>query len=174
MADATQDAALLQQAEMAKLSRPRRYNLGLLRDWLARAEGGNNFLGPDEDRPWLDGEESDLVAVSTDGHDSLTHWIEERVVPLAYNYGLLRKPPAPSHHAVGLVEWHDSLFWTIAKGLSVVMSTAIPSVAIVALYLIDNMNQRILAACLLTFLFSAALAVATSARPAEVFAATAA
>lgn len=108
------------------MSRPRRYDLNLLRDWLARREGGNNFLGPDEDRPWLKGEETDLLAISSSRHDSLTHWVEERLVPWASQCGLLKKAPAAGHELVGLVEWHESLFWTIAKGVSVVVSTLIP------------------------------------------------
>lgn len=159
---------------MAKLSRPRKYDLHLLRDWLARPKGGNNFLGPGEDRPWVEGTENDLVAISKSNYDSLTYWVEERVVPWAARCGILRRQPVRGYEAVGLREWSDTTFFAMSKTFSIVMSTAIPSAAIIALYSIHHMLHRILAASLLTLVFSVALAVTTSARPAELFVATAA
>lgn len=53
-------------------------------------------------------------------------------------------------------------------------SIAMPSVAIVTLYFIHNLLARIFAALGFSVLFSAALALLTTARPAEIFAGTAA
>lgn len=171
-ADRPLDAALLQQKEMLKLPQPRRYDITLLQDWLSRPEGGNNFLGPDEDGPWLEGEEGDPAALSSSNYDRLTYCIKERIMPSLVHSGLLHKRPAPGHEATGLVQWPASFFCSISKAISVMTSTLVPSLAITALYLIDKMAHRILAACLLTFTFSSALALATSVRPAELFVAT--
>ncbi|KAK3638735.1 hypothetical protein LTR56_012842 [Elasticomyces elasticus] len=85
------NAALLQQAEIAKLTQPREYDRRLLQDWLARKDGGDNFLLGAEDRPWLESESGDLVALSNKGHDSFTHWIGEKLVPLAADWKLIQQ-----------------------------------------------------------------------------------
>ncbi|KAK5729284.1 hypothetical protein LTR15_002426 [Elasticomyces elasticus] len=168
------NAAVLQQAEMARLPRPRRYNFQLLQDWLAREEGGNNFLAGDEGRPWWDDQMDDLVTVNSSDYDSLTHWTEEKLVPWAVNHKIMKKTSMPGHEAIGLMEWQDSIFEKIARVVSVVLSTFIPSLSIIILFFIHNVLWRILTATFLTLCFSAALAMTTSARPAELFGATAA
>ena len=114
------------------------------------------------------------MAVSTSRYDSLTLWIEERLVPWASHHRLLRKTPSTGHELVGLVEWRESLFWAIARAVSVIMSTVIPSLAILVLFLIKTIRYRILAALFLTLVFATIVALTTSARPAELFVATAA
>lgn len=146
----------------------------VIQDWLARPEGGSNFLGPDEDRPWLRGEEEDLVSIFQNDHDALTRWVEERMVPGAPQHGVLRAPLVKGHEAVGLVAWTPRFFAPMVRALSVFISTAIPSAAIAILYAVKNLEYRILATCLLTLLFASVLALTTVARPAEMFVATAA
>ena len=185
------DAALLQQVEMRRLPQPRPYDLNMLRKWLMDEQGGNNFLGSDEDRPWLEGEERDLAAVDVSDLDILTRWIEERVLPWAYTSGILRKvreseqfakirvtdgmqTPVPGYEVINIVEWRDSLFQKTSRILAVIMSTLLPALAIAMLYLSDSLRVQVLTASLLMALFSTAMAVTTTCRPAELFTATAA
>lgn len=125
---------------MAKLSRPRKYDVSFLQDWLARPEGGDNFLGPDEDRPWLVDEGGDLVAVSASRYDSLTHWIEEALLPWAFSLWSPSQTTLHGPRAIRPRRVEERLFWAIAKAVSVVMSTVIPSLAVLVLFLIKTFD----------------------------------
>jgi hypothetical protein len=154
--------------------KPKKYDLEVLRDWLAREKGGDNFLSGIEDLPWLESETSDLVAVSGRDFDTITRWTAETFVPWLYRSKILKRVPVSGQEELGLVEWDDTTYLRTARGMSVVVSSLIPSLAIVILYFIHNLIARILTAMGLSFVFSVALALSTPARPAEIFAASAA
>lgn len=145
-----------------------------MRDWLGREKGGNSFLSGIEDLPWLETEASDLVALSNHDFDWITRWTAEKLVPWLFHTGIWHKKSVVGQEELGLVEWDDAAYQSTARGLSVVVSSLIPSLAIVVLYFIHNLIARILTAMGLSFVFSVALALSTSARPAEIFAASAA
>ncbi|CAK1363880.1 unnamed protein product [Cercospora beticola] len=166
--------ALLKHSQICKLPKPNRYDLNLLQDWLARADGGNNFLTGIEDLPWLESESSDLVALDSRDFDSATRWFAERVLPWLYRNKVQSRSPLPGQEELGLVEWSDETYRRAARWLSVIASTCIPTLAIVVLYFIRNLIARILTAMGLSFVFSVSLALLTAARPAEIFAASAA
>jgi len=165
---------VLRQAEIQGLPKPKKYDLEVLRDWLGREKGGNNFLSGIEDLPWLESETADLIAVSGRDFDSITSWTAETLVPWLYRSRIVRKTPVSGQEELGLVEWDDTAYLRTARGMSVVVSSLIPSLAIVILYFIHNLIARILTAMGLSFVFSVALALSTPARPAEIFAASAA
>lgn len=76
------DAALLQQAELLRLKPVRRYDLGLLQQWLVRPEGGNGFLKDIEGDPWDDGNEEDLISLyAGQEFDTFTSWITSTFTP---------------------------------------------------------------------------------------------
>jgi hypothetical protein len=95
---------VLRQAEIQGLPKPKKYDLEVLRDWLGRGKGGNNFLSGIEDLPWLESETADLVAVSGRNFDSITSWTAETLVPWLYRSKLLRKTPVSGQEELGLVE----------------------------------------------------------------------
>ncbi|KAL0254265.1 hypothetical protein SLS55_009739 [Diplodia seriata] len=165
------NSALLRQAEINRLSRPRDYNLELLRDWLGRADGGNNFLKGVEELPWHPKETDDLVALSGTDDPPFMRWTAEKLVPFMFHSGLQSKEPITGLNA-GLVEWKDKRYETAARILCILLSTIIPSLAIVVLYFIQSMLIRIIASIGFSAAFSVAVALLTSARPAEIFAAT--
>jgi hypothetical protein len=82
---------VLRQAEIQSLPKPKKYDLEVLRDWLGREKGGNNFLSGIEDLLWLESETSDLVAVSGRDFDSITRWIAETLVPWLYRSRIFKK-----------------------------------------------------------------------------------
>ena len=168
------DEAVLRQAEIKSLPKPKKYDLEVLRDWLAREKGGDNFLSGIEDLPWLESETSDLVAISGRDFDSFTRWTAETLVPWLYRSKILKRVSVSGQEELGLVEWDGTTYLRTARGMSVVVSSLIPSLAIVILYFIHNLIARILTAMGLSFVFSVALALSTPARPAEIFAASAA
>jgi hypothetical protein len=73
------------------LPQPRPYDLRLVQDWLGRNSGGDCFLKGEEDRPWLDSEKDDLVALSSNRYDGLTDWIAQRLFPWAQKHRILRR-----------------------------------------------------------------------------------
>jgi hypothetical protein len=163
---------VLRQAAIKSLPKPNKYDSEVLRDWLGREKGGNNFLSDIEDLPWLESETSDLVAVSSRDFDSITRWIAEILVPWLYRSKILKRVPVSGQEDLGLVEWDETSYLRTARWVSVVVSSLIPSLAIVILYFIHNLIARILTAMGLSFVFSIALAASTPARPAEIFAAS--
>ncbi|KAL1626905.1 hypothetical protein SLS54_002443 [Diplodia seriata] len=165
------NSAFLRQAEINRLSRPRDYNLELLRDWLGRADGGGNFLKGVEELPWHPKETDDLVALSGTDDPPFMRWTAEKLVPFMFHSGLQSKEPITGLNA-GLVEWKDKRYETAARILCILLSTIIPSLAIVVLYFIRSMLIRIIASIGFSAAFSVAVALLTSARPAEIFAAT--
>ncbi|CAD0086717.1 unnamed protein product, partial [Aureobasidium vineae] len=166
--------ALLRQANLQKLEKPNHYDLNILRCWLEHEKGGNNFLNSLEDLPWTEERESDLVALSKRKQDHFTKWTAETMIPWLLQKGVTTKTPLPGHEELGLVEWSDASYTTASRTISVVTSSLIPSLAIVVLYFIHSLLVRIFVAMGLSFLFSIALALLTSARAAEIFASTAA
>ncbi|KKY28725.1 hypothetical protein UCDDS831_g00110 [Diplodia seriata] len=162
--------ALLQQAKINKLEKANKYDLHVLNGWLRQEQGGDNFLLGVEARPWQ--EQRDLVALSSRQHDTLTKYMSETLVPWLHRQGLHR--PKKMDEEAGLVEWDDGSYSTASRVLSVVASSIIPGAAVVTLYHIQDLLARIFAALAFSAIFSLALALLTTARPAEIFAATAA
>lgn len=137
-----------------------------------KPDHGANFLPKIEDRPWRASESADLVALSSRKHDVFTGWIAERLTPwLSYRF-YVGKTPIPDLEDAGLIEWKDAKFSTFSRALSALTSTLIPSVAIVSLYFIRDLLARIFAAMGFSAILSLVLALLTTARPVEVFAAT--
>lgn len=61
------------------------HDFGVLKEWLARKHGGNNFLSGIEDKPWRNEEVVDLVALSARPYARVTRWVIERAVPWLYS-----------------------------------------------------------------------------------------
>lgn len=135
-------------------------------------EHGANFLPKIEDRPWRATESADLVALSSRKHDVFTGWIAERLIPWLSHRLYLGKTPISDPENTGLIEWKDAKFSTFSRALSALTSTLIPSVAVVSLYFIRNLLARIFAAMGFSAILSLVLVLLTTARPAEIFAAT--
>lgn len=71
------------------------------------------------------------------------------------------------------MEWKDETYSAASRVISVLVSTLIPSVAVITLYCIRNLLTRIFVAMTFSTVFAIALAL-SDARTAEIFAATAA
>lgn len=71
------------------------------------------------------------------------------------------------------MEWKDESYSKAARVMAVLMSTLIPSIAVITLYCIHSLLTRIFVAMVFSTVFSIALAL-SHARTVEIFAATAA
>lgn len=150
------------------------HDFGVLKEWLARKHGGNNFLSGIEDKPWRNEEVVDLVALSARPYARVTRWVIERAVPWLYSTKIpWKKAPLPGYEEAGLVQWNDEAYNTASRVIAVLVSTLIPSVAVVTLYCIRSLLTRIFVAMTFSTVFAVALAL-SDARTAEIFAATAA
>lgn len=74
----------------------------------------------------------------------------------------------------GLPEWSDKSYHRLARLTAVLISTLFPSVAVIVLYFIHDLAIRLWVVLCFSMVFSSILAVFTTARPIEIFAATAA
>ncbi|KAL1620787.1 hypothetical protein SLS56_009512 [Neofusicoccum ribis] len=141
------DEALLQQSNVNKLDKANKYDLEVLKDWLERPKGGNNFLAGNQSRPWRKDEASDLVALSSRQHDAFTRCVSEKLVPWLFTRGFRRSKTAVlGHEEAGLVEWSDGSYSTASRVLSVASSSLIPGAAVITLYHIHDLFARIFAA----------------------------
>ncbi|KAF2101100.1 hypothetical protein NA57DRAFT_74688 [Rhizodiscina lignyota] len=77
-------------------------------------------------------------------------------------------------HDAPLIETKEEYYHAISKAFSVVLSAAIISATVLALYYIPSLHLRVLSIVPFTLLFATAVAVFTTARSAEIFGATAA
>jgi hypothetical protein len=77
-------------------------------------------------------------------------------------------------NAHGLPQWSDSFYYGLARVMAVLISTLFPSIAIIVLYFIQSLAVRLWVVLGFSMLFSMVIAIFTSARPIEIFAATAA
>lgn len=86
------DIAILQQAEINKLERPRESSIKLLKEWLEHPDGGYFFPYGRERRIWDFEDKDDLVALSTlsgryGDADRFTHWLDATVYPWCHRHG---------------------------------------------------------------------------------------
>ncbi|KAF2007379.1 hypothetical protein P154DRAFT_569262 [Amniculicola lignicola CBS 123094] len=73
----------------------------------------------------------------------------------------------------GIVNYADRKFKSLARATTVLLSTVLPSIAVLGLYYIDSLSSRLLAIIEFSASFSPVLALFTNARPIEIFTATA-
>lgn len=77
------DDALLQQAKILQLRDANKSDLNIIKNWILRPDGGNNFFRGRERAPWEEGNAEDLVSLDgwLDGRDHFTLWIKDKIVP---------------------------------------------------------------------------------------------
>ncbi|KAF2187509.1 hypothetical protein K469DRAFT_725452 [Zopfia rhizophila CBS 207.26] len=166
---------LLKQVQLNSLLPPTEQNINLLREWLQRPKYGNKFLRGFEARTW-DLERADLISLYKEEieQDPLTRWLF-RIIPGPFHrkWGYRWKKPTKSKSSGGdLFEYKDSTLVQLAKSLSTILSTLLPTISIFVLYYFKNMPVRLGLIVLFTSLFSLALNLTSKARKVEIFAAT--
>jgi len=170
------DDCLLQQANIAKLDRATKNDQKWLRVWLQHQKGGKGFLEGCEYRAYDELENQDLISISSrPSNDKFMRWLEMSLIPhLPTRLRKMMLEPMAGSEETGIGRVKLEVLHRFARALNVVLSAIIPSTAIVALYMINNLPYRIAAVAAFSGVFASVLAIFTTARPVEIFAATAA
>ncbi|KAF1931014.1 uncharacterized protein M421DRAFT_57544 [Didymella exigua CBS 183.55] len=167
---------LIQQTRIAKMDKTNKYDLELLIFWLDHKDGGDMFLTGLEGQVWDEEYLSDLISISSRAStDGFQRWFQERLLPRLHHSLLdLWREPMPGAEGTGISRTNGRLLTGMSRTVNITLSSLIPSVAVLALYFIDRLPYRLLAITGFSFTFSLVLAVFTTARPIEIFTATAA
>ena len=125
-----------------------------------------------ESNAWHEDLTNDLVALSvrkTDG-DVFTSWISDVVMPKMHRWIMYRfKKP---DDATLLYDYRDSRFNMATNTISLVLSSLLPPASIFVLYAVKATAARLGLIMVFSAIFTACLALFTSARRVEIFAAT--
>ncbi|KAF2689276.1 hypothetical protein K458DRAFT_400068 [Lentithecium fluviatile CBS 122367] len=168
--------ALLQQAQIAKLDTANQYDLNSLLHWLEDKNGGNGFLYGVEAGAWNENDLADLITIaSRASNDGFMRWLEEKIIPRLPPFALrLWKQPIRGSEGVGVARCNLSLLNALGRIVTVFLAATVPSVAVLALYLIKSLEYRLCAVAAFSTCFAIVLAVFTTSRSVEIFTATAA
>lgn len=153
---------------------PRAYNLETLRSCLRDAKLPDYLLGQDSDiwdDPLL---RDDLIARDfSKEEDSMTVWIAANLVA-PFHQVVGRYLVSPSDDSAGLYNYSDGAITKLSSLVATVLSSVLPIAGVIVLYFVKNTLARIGIIAGMTALFSLCLALLTSAKKSEIFAATAA
>ncbi|KAH8591691.1 hypothetical protein B0O99DRAFT_718993 [Bisporella sp. PMI_857] len=168
--------ALLKQASLARLEKPRPYDLAFLRSWFQRPGMGSfPLLGMDRDA-WDMKTEDDLVAIKPRAApDAFSRWFTEHLVP-KYHHILGKKfqESLPKDLGADIYHYKESSLESVLGVFVTVVASLLPICSVIALYIVQSDGVRIGMIAIFSACFSSALTLMTSARRIEVFAATAA
>ncbi|KAI0901642.1 hypothetical protein F4806DRAFT_443956 [Annulohypoxylon nitens] len=167
--------ALIQVLTISQAKKPKDRDIKELRQWLIRPSMGGNFLVGIEADVWKDEYAEDFISPTSEEIDSFDSFLTGPVLD-AYHwlYGHKKKNLKPQDFGQNLRLYDDQKITRFADMLSVVLSSLLPTVMILALYFIQSMLWRIGAVIIFTAIFAVALTVFTNARKIEVYSATAA
>lgn len=132
------------------------------------------LLGRDSDL-WEDQHlRDDLITANlSKDEDSMTVWIAANLVT-PFHKIVGRYVVDPSDHSAGLYNYSDGAIAKISALVATVLSSVLPIAGVIVLYFVENTLARIGIIAGMTALFSLCLALLTSAKKSEIFAATAA
>lgn len=159
------------------MTAPIEQDIRFLRTWLSRPGSGDNFLRGGEASLWDTNSTDDLVALSKrpGEYDVFTRWIANSVLYIFHRYiGHWLAAQRPNDEEAGFSEYDDSRLMAILQVLTTLLSSTLPVVSTVVLYLVKGMPLRLAMIALFVTLFCGVLAIFTNARRVEIFAAAAA
>ncbi|KAL8677813.1 MAG: hypothetical protein Q9186_005793 [Xanthomendoza sp. 1 TL-2023] len=151
--------ALLQYSNLRKIAKPTSNDLGCLRDWLERDDGGKDFLQGREDSTWKANEDFLSLDPEQAGRDSLTWLINEKM-------------PLSNAEWDGVWDYHKDKLEKIANAISTLLAALLPSISILILYFVSKPASRLITISLFSVFFSLILTTVSAAKRVEVFAAT--
>lgn len=163
---------LFQQQRLYDIPSPNRHDLGQLREWLEREEYGGFFLEMPEDA-WDERHDRDLVALSTrvNEGDRFSKWLADSVMPFIHRT-ILHRNKAENEPENKTYEYSDKTLNRVSELAAIVASSSLPTVSIFALYFISSDVMRLVFTLAFSIVFTCSLAIFTSARRSEIFAAT--
>ncbi|KAE9365191.1 hypothetical protein N431DRAFT_496331 [Stipitochalara longipes BDJ] len=166
--------AVIQQSIVSRLPDPARRDLRSLQDWLERPNMGNlALIGKDRDT-WGASDEPispnmGLLAIHSGGeNDAFSSWFAQRFIRWVHHI-LWHRMKKPDDVESGIVSYEDKVLQKFTLHITTIIASLLPIVAIIALYLIGPMNERLGLMALFTVVFTACLSVFTNAKRGEIF-----
>lgn len=170
-------------SQISKLSGPLDDDLSFLRRWLQDSKAGADFLVKNMNpESFLYDEESarDLLTLSSRSKpspesDAFTRFLIRKVVEYYHTYiGQYRNNDTRIVDAEsGTVLYGESVVDKCARIIAALLSSVLPLLAMIILNIVQSTKIRIYVAMGITAAFASVLALLTSARRVEIFAATA-
>lgn len=171
---------LIQQTTLAKIANPSEYDTKTMQKWFERSDLANMPLEGDDSSIWAnpgriaDGEGvsrhiPDLIAVSgqTSDLDRTTTWLAETFIPNWHQ-------KVASRFNNGIRTYHESAVYRFTSIVATALSSLLPVLAIVVLYIVQNMPARLGIIAGFSAGFSFLLSLITNADRVANFSATAA
>jgi VIT1/CCC1 family predicted Fe2+/Mn2+ transporter len=166
----------LEVSTLGNIAKPKKSQLSMLRDWLQDSKGGDCFQKGSEVRLWEDDDTSAFLSLkSPSGEtDIFTGWITRMTVGLFHRlWGEKHALGKVVDEESGLVSYDDSNVNTASTIFATILSSILPVVTILVLWTVKSTVKRICITLAFTAIFAAVLAICSSARRVEIFAATA-
>ncbi|KAL9111750.1 MAG: hypothetical protein Q9227_003809 [Pyrenula ochraceoflavens] len=189
--------ALRTQISLGSVAPPAKYDLEIFRYWLEGPDQGNFPLrGPDQ-HSWSSKHSDDLIALNApSASDALTSLFKTKFLPAFHNLALScyntrrkvlrQKPAAPEDESSsspadldaelgfgpGFASYSDRRIHLFFNLLCTLISSLLPISSIIILYSVHSVRARLGIAAAFTASFSLCLAMMTSGRRVEIFAAT--
>jgi hypothetical protein len=165
----------MQNAATLKMKRPHTTDLSTLQTWLGSEDGGNHFLVGSEASAWNDDSKSDMISLFASAHsDTLAQQLWNRFLPWYHNTIGRRRKPYIDPELGQVWEYQPESFTLAGNILCVLLSFAIPTGSIFALYYVRSMTLRLLMMAAFILLFAIMMMFMVGSRREQVFAATAA
>jgi hypothetical protein len=163
------------------MKKPRKSELSTLRDWLTDKKGGDCFQANSEAFLWGDDDSPDdppstflTLRNTQEENDLFTKWLTGFVTGAFHRlFGRKRGLGRVVDEDSELVSYDESKINTATNVTSTILSSILPVITILVLNYVPNRTLRIVITLIFTAAFAAVLAIFSSARRVEIFAATA-
>ena len=147
-----------------------------MRGWLRDAKGGNNFLDGVEAETWTEENETKYFTIkpAISENDVFTAFLRDVLVGIFHKLcGERMKAGRVIDEESGLMTYEDPRIDKASSIITVIIASVLPVLTIFALDSFKSPKGRIGLIVLFTGVFAAVLAIFSSAKRAEIFAATA-
>ena len=162
---------------MTGIPKPEHSQLNILREWLSDAKGGACFQSGSEARLWHEDEpDSAFVALnpSVGEGDSFTKFLIYLLLAIYHRFSSKgQKTGRIVDEESGLTSYDETNIDQCSQIFTTIISSILPVITILVLYVIHSTYWRIGASIGFTAVFATFLAVFSTARRVEIFAATA-
>ncbi|KAH0160420.1 hypothetical protein KCU67_g6731, partial [Aureobasidium melanogenum] len=142
-----------------------------LQTWLTSSDGGENFLVAPEHTIWESSHSDHISLWDIDQRDRFSEAIYGTILRIYHK--LWNKRDEESQSKL-LWDDDDERIDQLSNALSAVVSSLLPTLAILVLYFVKSLLIRIILVVIFTGVFSGLLSIFTKARRIEIFSATAA
>ncbi|KAK4144941.1 uncharacterized protein C8A04DRAFT_11026 [Dichotomopilus funicola] len=163
-------------SQLSRIGSPEKQGLRLLQAWLRDSKGGKNFLDGVEAETWTDPEESNYISLGPPPpeKDIFSSFLRDVLLRIFHVFcGERFKMGRVVDEESGIRSYDDSRIDKASSLITVILASVLPVLAIFVLNSLSTTNARIGTIVGFTAAFATILAIFSSAKRAEIFAATA-